>query len=59
VVRAGDIQLPGNVTVLTDPDDVVVRIEQPRVAAEEEAVSAEEAGADETPADGESPDAEA
>ena len=29
-IRVSDISLPGNVTVLTDPDEVVVRIEQPR-----------------------------
>ena len=49
VVRAGEISLPSNVTVLTDPDEVVVRIELPKVAAEEEAVAEEGAGADETP----------
>ncbi len=35
-VRVGDISLPGNVTVLTDPDEVVVRIEQPRVEVVQE-----------------------
>jgi large subunit ribosomal protein L25 len=62
VVRAGDINLPSNVTVLTDLDEVVVRIELPRVVAEEEAVSEEAAGgqadAGETPADAESSDTE-
>ena len=29
-IRVSDISLPGNVTVLTDPDEVVVRIEQRR-----------------------------
>jgi large subunit ribosomal protein L25 len=36
VVRVSDISLPGNVTVLTDPEDVVVRIELPRVETVEE-----------------------
>tara|TARA_B100000315_G_scaffold131269_1_gene120814 strand:- start:814 stop:1473 length:660 start_codon:yes stop_codon:yes gene_type:complete len=53
VVRAGEMNLPSNVTVLTDPDTVVVRIELPRVAAEEEAV-AEEAGGEDTPGEAES-----
>ena len=59
VIRTGDISLPGNVTVLTDLEEVVVRIELPRVEVEEEAVAGrgaeEEAAADETPADGGSP----
>ena len=48
VVRVGDISLPGNVTVLSDPEEVVVRIELPRVevvaeeAVEEEAEEGEE-----------------
>ena len=58
VVRAGDIDLPSNVTVLTDADDVVVRIELPRVAAEEEAVAEGEDDAGETPAEGEASDTE-
>lgn len=46
VIRAGDIVLPSKVTLLTDPDEVVVRIELPRVAvteAPEEGVEPEEA----------------
>ncbi len=35
-IRVSDISLPGNVTVLTDPDEVVVRIEQPRAEVVEE-----------------------
>jgi large subunit ribosomal protein L25 len=50
VVRAGEINAPSNVTVLTDPDEVVVRIELPRVVVEEEA-AADEAPAGETPAE--------
>jgi large subunit ribosomal protein L25 len=35
VIRAGDIVIPSKVTLLTDPDEVVVRIELPRVAVAE------------------------
>ena len=44
VLRAADIGIPGNVTLLTDPEDVVVRIEVLR--AVEEGVFAEDEGAD-------------
>ncbi len=49
VLRAGDIGLPGNVTLLTDPEEMVARIELP-VRAEEVAVTeeAEEAAPEET-----------
>jgi large subunit ribosomal protein L25 len=59
VFRAGDLNLPSNVAVLTDPDTVVVRIELPRVVAEEEVVSEESADADDTTADEGSPSTEA
>lgn len=36
VIRAGDIDLPSNVTRLTDADFVIVRIELPRVEVEAE-----------------------
>ena len=41
VIRVSDISLPSNVTVLTDPEELVVRIELPRVeeVVEEEAVA--------------------
>ena len=45
VLRAADIVIPGNVTLLTDPEDVVVRIEVLRAVVEEE-VFAEDEGAD-------------
>lgn len=48
VVRAGDIDLPANVTRLTDPDFVIVRIELPRVEVEVEAEEGEEEGAEAT-----------
>lgn len=41
VLRAGDIAIPSGVTLLTDPEDVVVRIEVLR-AIEEEVLSEEE-----------------
>ena len=37
VIRAGDIELPANVTRLTDVDYVIVRIDLPRVEVEVEA----------------------
>ena len=43
VLRAADIVIPGNVTLLTDPEDVVVRIEVLRAVEEE--VFAEDGGA--------------
>ncbi len=54
VIRVGDLELPSEVTVLTDAEEVVVRIELPRVEVE----GAIEAGAGEEPAaeaEGESP----
>ena len=54
VFRVSDVSLPANVTVLTDPEEVVVRIEQPRVMVEELAAD-EEMAEEETPAEGESP----
>ncbi len=53
-IRVSDINLPGNVTVLTDPDEVVVRIEQPRVeVVEEEPAEGEEEEGGEPAADAE------
>ena len=53
-IRVSDISLPGNVTVLTDPDEVVVRIEQPRVeVVEEEPAEGEEEEGGEPAADAE------
>ena len=43
VLRAGDIAIPSSVTILTDPEDVVVRIEVLR-AVEEEVFGEEEGG---------------
>jgi large subunit ribosomal protein L25 len=36
VIRAGDVELPANVTRLTDPDELIARIELPRVEVVEE-----------------------
>jgi large subunit ribosomal protein L25 len=49
VIRAGDVELPANVTRLTDADELIARIELPRVevvgeAAEVEGVEGEEPG---------------
>jgi large subunit ribosomal protein L25 len=35
-IHVRDLQVPGNVTVLTDPDEMVARVEPPRVEVEEE-----------------------
>ena len=57
VIRVGDIALPSNVTVLTDAEELVVRIELPRVEeVVEEAVGGEEGAAGEPSAQEESPD---
>lgn len=57
VLRAGDIVIPGNVTLLTDPEDVVVRIEVLRVV-EEEVPAEEEEGAETAPDAEDEPEAE-
>ncbi len=52
VIRAGDIDLPANVTRLTDAEFVIVRIELPRVEVEavpEEGEATEEETPEETP----------
>jgi len=56
-----DLPIPANVTVLTDPDVMVVKISSPRVAEEDEeaAASEEAAGEDGEEAAGEGGDAEA
>ncbi len=53
VIRAGDLPIPASATLLTDAEDMVVRIELPRVAEE---FTASEAGAEEG---GDAPAAEA
>lgn len=54
VIRAGDLAFAANVNLLTDPDEVVVRIEAARVevdvvSEEAEVEEADEAGSEETP----------
>ena len=46
VLRTGDIGLPSGVTLLTDPEEMLARIEVPRgaVGAEDEEMDSEEAG---------------
>ena len=44
VLRARDLPLPPNVTLLTDPEEVVARIEAPRAAVEEEVGTPEAEG---------------
>ena len=39
IIRAGDVPLPPNSTLLTDPESLVVRIEAPTAVAEEEVES--------------------
>ena len=42
VIRVSDLPIPSNATLLTDPEDLVVRIELPRVEVEVVAVEGEE-----------------
>jgi large subunit ribosomal protein L25 len=41
VLKVGDLSLPAGVTVLTDADEVIAKVAQPRVEAEPEVVEAE------------------
>ncbi|HXI80151.1 MAG TPA: 50S ribosomal protein L25 [Verrucomicrobiae bacterium] len=43
VVKVADLQIPGDVTLLTDPDEVVAKVLQSRLQVEVEAEKAEEA----------------
>lgn len=47
IIRAGDVPLPDNNTLLTDPENVVVRIEAPTAVVEAEIESSQEAPAEE------------
>ena len=49
VLRTGDIVLPGGVTLLSDPEEMVARIEVPRGAVGAEADVEEQAAGGETP----------
>ena len=57
-LQVKDLPIPPDVTILTDPDMVVVKVSTPRVAVEEAAEAAEEAEAA-AAAEGEEPTAEA
>ncbi len=48
VIRAGDIELPENVTRLTDAEFVIVRVELPRVEVETDAIEGQEEGHEST-----------
>lgn len=45
VVKVSDLVIPGDVTLLTDPDEVIAKVLQPRLQVEEAALEAEEAEA--------------
>jgi large subunit ribosomal protein L25 len=45
VIKVSDLSIPGDVTLLTDPDEVVAKVLQPRLQVEEAALEAEEAEA--------------
>ena len=41
VIKVSDLTIPGDVTLLTDPDEIVAKVQPPRVEAEPEPVVAE------------------
>jgi large subunit ribosomal protein L25 len=45
VVKVSDLAIPGDVTLLTDPDEVVAKVLASRLQAEAEALAAEDAEA--------------
>ena len=47
IIRAGDVPLPDNNTLLTDPENVVARIEAPTAVAEPEVEPSEDASVEE------------
>jgi large subunit ribosomal protein L25 len=54
-VKVSDLTIPGDVTLLTDPDEVVAKVLPSRLQAEEAALEAEEAEAAAEAAEGEEP----
>ena len=58
VIRVSDIDLPSNITVLTDLEELVVRVELPRVEVEVEEVEADEGEEVEASGEEDSPPAE-
>jgi large subunit ribosomal protein L25 len=60
VIKVSELTIPGDVTLLTDPDEIVAKVQPPRVELEPEPVVAEgEEEAEEGAAEGEAPAAEA
>jgi large subunit ribosomal protein L25 len=41
VIKVSDLTIPGDVTLMTDPDEIVAKVQAPRVEAEPEPVAAE------------------
>src|SRR3954452_11941967 len=41
VIKVADLSIPGDVTLLTDPEEIVAKVQQPRVEIEPETVAAE------------------
>jgi large subunit ribosomal protein L25 len=60
VIKVSDLTIPGDVTLLTDPDEIVAKVQAPRIEIEPEPVAAEgeeeaEEGAEEGAAEGAAP----
>ena len=55
VVKVADLTIPGDVTLLTDPEEIVAKVLQSRLQVEVEAEKAEEAEAAEAAAEGAEP----
>ncbi|HET7030658.1 MAG TPA: 50S ribosomal protein L25 [Candidatus Limnocylindrales bacterium] len=51
VIKVSDLSIPSDVTLLTDPDEVIAKVLAPRLQAEEAALEAEEAEAAATAAE--------
>jgi large subunit ribosomal protein L25 len=52
VIKVGDLAIPSDATLLTDPEEVVAKVQAPRVEAEPETVAAEAAEGAEGAAEG-------
>ena len=57
VIKVSDLTIPGDVTLLTDPDEIIAKVQAPRIEVEPEPVVAEgeeeaEEGAEEGAAEG-------
>src|SRR5438093_6099 len=60
VIKVSDLTIPGDVTLLTDPDEIIAKVQAPRIEVEPEPVVAEgeeeaEEGAEEGAAEGATP----